>query len=327
MSEASQPGSGRAVNRLVRAGRIPAVALALVAGCSSYSGPAARYAQVEESTATALIPFGRLPYRFCRKKAAYRYFGEILDTQPRNAATGQPWPVWYASAPARTAPSGSVTWLSECREATEAGAAVLTVLRALRAHARAVAALAEGKDFDASGLESVGTAVGSTGTALGASGDFSSTAAGLGSALSSVTTTFVKLYREHKLREAFATTDAGMQATFGQLRTLGGILDQNLRLAEHLRGELVRRLANDRADTAFAQVEALGDAYELAGDDDTELQDLRQSLTRYRAAIDDLAAAHRKLAELAGSHASGPEVEKALSALETTTDQLFEMER
>lgn len=300
----------------------------LASGCSKYPALTARYAHAEEEAATEVIPLGDLAFRLCRKEAEYRFLGQLLGSQAKEAVTGETWSSWYGQATARPGPDGrAVTWQAQCREWANAGDVVALVLRALRAHGRALAALAEAKDFDAGGLATAGDAIGTAGGKLGASSVFSSDASKAGNAFSSATAAFVNFYRERKLKDAVANSDPCMQGTFDHLRGIGKTLADTLQHTEEGHAEVVLYLRKYHGDPSFAKVIALGDAFDLVGNDDVELQRIRRVLTTYRVAIDQLAISHHGLAALADAHASDAAVERALSDLESTTESLLELER
>jgi hypothetical protein len=137
----------------------------------------------------------------------------------------------------------------------------------------------------------------------------------------------VKLYRDHKLKDAVANSDACMQGAFGHLRNLGRTLDHSLQFAEERHDDLVASLAKRHGTVDLAQGLALGDAFQLANGDDAELAAIRRGLATYRSAIDKMADAHHKLALLADSKASEAAVNDALGNLEASILDLLEVGR
>jgi hypothetical protein len=71
---------------------------------------------------------------------------------------------------------------------------------------------------------------------------------------------------------------------------------------------------------------ALGDAIELAGNDDMELERLSTLLTKYGDALDQLGKAHHALALFADGNAKEKDVAKLLGDLEATEETLLELE-
>jgi hypothetical protein len=297
------------------------------AGCASkYPTLAAEYAHAEEATATAILPYASLEYQSCRKNAAYRYFDDSLHGEVQTPMSGQPWLTWYAGAPFQRR-ADSVTWQAECEVEKQESANITRLLRALRSHGRAIAAIAEGKDFDASAIQSAGTAVGAAGTLLGQSAGFSQAASGATSAVAALTAALVKLYEDRRLEEAFATADNCMQGAFNVLDGFGEAVQGRLDSLTQLRDEDLLLLNVERAKAPFAQVAALADAYEFVGAGDLELDALKAEVSRDREAISGLRVAHTELAHLARSHGPEREVSAALKDLDSATDQLLENER
>ncbi|HEY8089876.1 MAG TPA: hypothetical protein VIF09_18575, partial [Polyangiaceae bacterium] len=287
-------------------------------GCPSYPGLAGRYADAEVAAAGELSPMGALAYQLCRKEAAYEFVLDIqnLDVEP------PPWPVWYGATLAPSTPRAAlgatpVTWQQYCDQSERAASVIHAVSRGLRAHGRALAALASGQPFDAGGLENTADGIATASAALGASTDFGTNAREVGSAFATATKTFVDLYREHQLERIVAGSDGCMQQTFAHLTEFAKALDERLSLAEHSRETAVRLLARTPSPPRLDRALVLAEALEAAGEADHDLRQLRLALGAYHAAITSLAEAHQSLAVLADPRESkgDADVKKALTRL------------
>jgi hypothetical protein len=275
---------------------------------------------------------GQLAYQACRKEAAWEFAVDVVDLGERTAS----WPEWYGSRAGPASPPAALgikppTWQQYCDRTVRAAELVHEVARRLRAHGNALAAVANGKAFDPSGIGLAGDAVGAESAKLGADTGAASAAHDAGSALATVTATLVQLAGEKDLALIIRASDGCMARLFVDLRAFALALDEGLRHAEEDRRHVVTEIAAKTrgkppvTDRALTIVEGL----EVVGEGDRELEDLRLQVSAYRTAIEDLKEAHANLAALADPEGKHDErvLKDALGRLETSVQALTELER
>jgi hypothetical protein len=290
---------------------------------------AATYAAAEDLSSAQLVPLAEIPHRLCVRRAQYTYLGELLRTMPREPVTDEPWGGWFAAANASldlAAGGRPVTWKRDCDDAARAGTAIRGVLHALRAHSRALASLAGDKTFDWSGFQAGAGGAGSIAATLGASDGVTSAIAQAGNALASMSSNFVEWYRRRKLDEAVVASDPCMQRVFTHLRTLIGILRQDLELARTDRQADVDMLHKLRAQTPQSPAQILGGAFELAADVGAEFDREEIALDRYDALVQRLQGSHQALAQLVRRQLGSKDVDKVLADLTSAADDLVDQE-
>ncbi len=265
-----------------------------------------------------------------RSAVAWACFGLAL-APPTAHASDEPWPHWYAKTTAAIdleSAGRPVTWQRDCDDAERAGQEIRRILRALQLHARALAALAESKSFDASGLENMASGIGSvaTATAPDLSSSAGITVTKAGSAVASLTGKFVDGYRRGKLDEAVEASDACMTRVAGDLDDMLLAVDGELEVAERQQRAVVGMLLDRRWQPADSPGHLVGAAFELTSDAETDFARIKESLIRYGAAVKRLSEAYHLLAELARSKASATDVNTALGNLDTSVDDLLDGE-
>ena len=253
---------------------------------------------------------------------------ELLGDAKPGPGSGEPWSIWYREAKARPGPGGTiVTWETQCNEYSQAGQVVIEFLRALRAHARAIEAVAESKDFDASGIAKTGDAIATQGGKLGLSTGYSAAVQKASGIAPAVVGKIVDLARDKELANVVADSDACMQGAFSHLHDVGAALAVIHERISGNRLEIISRLRVARREPKSAAAAALADAFDVVGEDAVELEALGTGLVEYRAAIDQLSAAHHALAELADGRGSRSTLEGVLAQLALTEETLLELEQ
>lgn len=316
--------------KTLRSSALGGVVLALVGtvGCArNASAPAARYAVAEEAVASALVPLAELPHRLCIRTAQYTYLWQVVQPNAPELAPSQPWSDWYTQTGAAEdiANAGRlVTWKRDCADAEQAGQTIRKVLRALRIHAHALAALAASKKFNTTGLDNIASGAASVATTAGAPAGVGSSVTDAGAAVASFTAKFVQWYRQGKLDEAVEASDACMARVATDLKSMLDAVSGELEVTRRQRRAVVGMLRDTKWQPASSAGHLLVGSFELALDVDTEFEREAGSLARYADAVQRLADAHHLVAQRARSQAASKDVDAALDRLDATIDDMVD---
>ena len=296
------------------------LALCLVAGCG-YGGLAAETARAQSRAAEMVRRDSAIAYSLCRDQAHLAYLQARLGLG-REGPLGQPPPfhAWYATAPATR--SGA-SWVRYCGELDQTGTVYHASVLALRDYARAVAALAEGEDFDGSGLAKVGENAASFADRLSASGAVVSTIKGAGSAASALSAAVVKELRTQAVRTLIAGSIDEATAVTRSLRDYLAALEDERRLTLHRR-EIVARAIEARREPGgpLSAAAELAIAFDMAASSEARFARIGRIIAEDVELLGRIEGAQRALAAAAVRSEEMKAAKQASVALQRAIDEL-----
>jgi hypothetical protein len=207
------------------------------------------------------------------------------------------------------------------------------VCRGLRAHGRALAALAAGPDqpLDTTAIENTANLVLDHVTHLNATTDFGKAASHAGSVFATASKRIVDALRTKKIEQAVAESQTCMGSTFEDLLALEKIMAATLVDVQKVRASVVRNTAAASLQRRSRRAYVLAEAMDAVGETDHSFKATGDALHDYEQAITKLRVAYEKLVKLAVRDPNDPgspnEVSGALDDLESSLQDLTEMEQ
>jgi hypothetical protein len=289
----------------------------VLCSCGSYDRLARQVAEGEVAAAESLRHDGALAYALCRQEATHAYLQMRLGLGREGpVASPLPFRAWYDKETAARGPSGPVTWSTYCQELDQTGVVFHAGVLSLRDYAVAVAALADGKDFDGSGLAKSGEAVASVAERLSAPGAVVSASKSVGSAAASLSGVVVQELRTRALKSIVGRAAPHFAKVVGSLGAYLDALDAERRLVLHHRDVNLAALDTRRdASGAFTPAAEATLAVELAQGTDDPLARTERALARDKALLAQAGAVHAELAAAAEDHRREASTRQAADAL------------
>lgn len=285
--------------------RLPVLALAsalLSGGCSHFDEVASEVARAQSAGSSIARRNTNLAYRLCRDEAAYAYFELVLGIS-RQGPVARPalFGAWYESEQAAVGASGqSQTWQQYCEELSKTGEIFDGAALALREYAFALEELADGKPFDAGGLEKLGGSVASTANTFAPQTSIGAAAKTTGAVASKFAEVVVKLVRRRKLKQLVLRAAPEVTALSNALRDYLEGLEAERKLVVHHRN-VVLKVSDARRDPAggLTPTAQAAIAFDLASDGEDRLGYYERELALDRALLLELGQAHAALAAAA----------------------------
>jgi len=261
----------------------------LLAACTGFTGVASNVAHTEANAAEILRRDASTAGAICRVTASYSYFEMRLGLGPQGPVASPPtFSAWYATEIAAKNPD--LAWSAYCDDLDRTGALYRLSVLSLRHYALAIASLADAKEFDASGLGSVGDGVGSAASALHASDAAVSTIKGAANAATTLAGFVVREIRNMAL-EKFVDEGAPHAAKiFEGLAAYLDALEAERKLALHHR-EIVLKIADKMHDSTAD----LAITFDMAAREDRALAEIGNRIAADAALIKRARAAHDAL--------------------------------
>jgi hypothetical protein len=291
-------------------------------GCGHFNELAGSYAHTEERALAGVRHASTLALTLCQANATQAYLQMRLGLGSRGDLASPPsWGTWYRTQPAEG--TASSAWLGYCNELDATGRVFDDAVVVLGVYGAAMQALAEAKDFDASGLDQVASGASTAIEALGATSGVVSTAKSIGSPLTSITTFVADQIRQRDL-EAFVTkADPIVQTMATALRNYVDALETERLLAQQRCSVVLRAIdARRNQDGMFTTGAEEANTFELARAETCEFRILKTKLIQYGTALQQLSHAHSALARAAKHAASDKQAANGVNDFATTLRQL-----
>jgi len=291
-------------------------------GCGHFNDLAGSYAHTEERALAGVRHASTLALTLCQANATQAYLQMRLGLGSKgNLAAPPSWGTWYGTEPAEG--TGSSAWLAYCNELDATGRVFDDAVVVLGVYGAAIQALAEAKDFDASGLDQVATGTSTAIAAVGGASGVVSTAKSIGSPLTSIAAFVADQIRQRDLESFVTKADPIIQTMATALRNYVDALETERLLAQQRCSVVLRAIELRRDQEGMFTIGAEeANTFELARAETCEFRLTQTKLTQYGTALRQLSRAHSALAQAAKHGASAKQAASGVSDFATTLRQL-----